>query len=113
MTCHCTLVRGALTPLGSFIVATAEKSKIETSNAIETHPLPRGGTDLILASGLSIRSSTIQASLSQSRRRYLEILVYHPGAPRVEEGFTVAQLPELLKDERAVIWVDMAQPHEG
>ena len=40
----------------------------------------------------------------------MEILVYHPGAPKVEEGFTVAQLPELLKDEQAVIWVDMAEP---
>ena len=40
----------------------------------------------------------------------MEILVYHPGTPKVEEGFTAAQLPELLKDEQSVIWIDMAQP---
>ena len=31
-------------------------------------------------------------------------------AEKVEEGFTAAQLPELLKDEQAVIWIDMSQP---
>jgi magnesium transporter len=40
----------------------------------------------------------------------MEIFVYHPGAAKVEEAFTAAQLPELLKDEQAVIWIDMAQP---
>jgi len=40
----------------------------------------------------------------------MEIFVYRQGAEKVEEGFTVEQLPELLKDEHAVVWVDMYQP---
>jgi magnesium transporter len=40
----------------------------------------------------------------------MEIFVYKEGADRVLEGFTVAQLPELLKDEKAIIWVDMEAP---
>ena len=43
----------------------------------------------------------------------MEIFVYHEGASTVEEGFTVEQLPDLLKDERAVIWVDMEFPTEA
>jgi hypothetical protein len=40
----------------------------------------------------------------------MEILVYREGSNEVEEGFTVAQLPELLKEDKAVIWVDMEAP---
>lgn len=40
----------------------------------------------------------------------MEIFVYREGAEKVEEGFGVAQLPELLKDDKAVIWVDLAEP---
>ena len=40
----------------------------------------------------------------------MEIFVYREGAEKVEEGFGVEQLSELLKDEKAVIWVDMAEP---
>ena len=40
----------------------------------------------------------------------MEILVYRQGAEKVEEGFTVDQLPELLKDPSIVIWVDMESP---
>jgi magnesium transporter len=40
----------------------------------------------------------------------LEIFVYRANSNEVEEGFTVAQLPELLKQEQAVIWVDMESP---
>src|SRR6266404_3269650 len=40
----------------------------------------------------------------------MEIFVYREGSNDVEEGFTVAQLPELLKQEHAVIWVDMEAP---
>ncbi|MDQ3473566.1 MAG: magnesium transporter CorA family protein, partial [Acidobacteriota bacterium] len=40
----------------------------------------------------------------------MEIFVYREDAEKVEEGFGVAQLPELLKDDKAVIWVDMAEP---
>ncbi|MBD0373857.1 MAG: magnesium/cobalt transporter CorA [Pyrinomonadaceae bacterium] len=43
----------------------------------------------------------------------MEIFVYRAGAPRVEEGFTPADLLELLKDESNVIWVDMEAPSEA
>jgi magnesium transporter len=42
----------------------------------------------------------------------MEIFVYREGAERVESGFTAEQLPELLKDEKAVIWIDMEAPTE-
>jgi magnesium transporter len=40
----------------------------------------------------------------------MEILVYQKGVPKIQENFTVADLPELLKNESAVIWVDMESP---
>ncbi len=40
----------------------------------------------------------------------MEIFVYRNGGAEVEEGFSVAQLPELLKDSQAVVWLDMFQP---
>jgi magnesium transporter len=40
----------------------------------------------------------------------MEIFVYREGSPKVESGFSVEQLSELLKDKKAVIWVDMEQP---
>lgn len=40
----------------------------------------------------------------------MEILVYREGAPKVESGFSAEQLPELLKDEKLVIWIDMESP---
>ncbi|HYY42972.1 MAG TPA: magnesium transporter CorA family protein, partial [Pyrinomonadaceae bacterium] len=40
----------------------------------------------------------------------MDIIVYRPGAERVEEGFTVEQLPELLRDEALVVWVDFQAP---
>jgi magnesium transporter len=40
----------------------------------------------------------------------MEILVYRKGVARIQENFTAADLPELLKDESAVIWVDMESP---
>ncbi|HSQ23976.1 MAG TPA: magnesium/cobalt transporter CorA [Pyrinomonadaceae bacterium] len=43
----------------------------------------------------------------------MEILVYREGAKTVESGFTVGQLPELLKEETSVIWVDMPEPTEA
>ena len=43
----------------------------------------------------------------------MEILVYRRGNAKIEEGFTAADLPELLKDESAVIWVDMDSPTEA
>ncbi len=43
----------------------------------------------------------------------MEILVYRKGTTKIEENFTVADLPELLKDESAVIWVDMEKPTEA
>ena len=43
----------------------------------------------------------------------MEILVYCKGVPRIQENYTVADLPELLKDESAVIWIDMESPTEA
>src|SRR6266480_600180 len=43
----------------------------------------------------------------------MEIFLYRQGAEHIEEGFTVEQLPDLLKNEGDVIWVDMEQPTEA
>src|SRR5215510_13503285 len=43
----------------------------------------------------------------------MEILVYREVGQKVESGFTVDQLPELLKDQQALIWVDMEKPTEA
>ena len=43
----------------------------------------------------------------------MEILVYRQGAEKVESGFSADQLPELLKEETSVIWVDMEEPTEA
>ncbi len=43
----------------------------------------------------------------------MDIFVYRPGGDRVEEDFTVAQLPQLLQDESLMIWVDMEKPTEA
>jgi magnesium transporter len=40
----------------------------------------------------------------------MEILVYRQGEEKIREGFTVDQLPELLKEPSSVIWVDMECP---
>ena len=37
----------------------------------------------------------------------MEIFVYRKGAHKVEEGFTVTDLPALLADETNVVWVDL------
>jgi len=43
----------------------------------------------------------------------MEIFIYRPNSPAVEEGFTVDQLPELLKEQQSIIWVDMEAPTEA
>lgn len=43
----------------------------------------------------------------------MEIFVYREAAGKIETGFTVEHLPELLKDEKAVIWIDMEEPTEA
>jgi magnesium transporter len=40
----------------------------------------------------------------------MEILVYREGATKVETGFTLEQLPKLLKEPQTIIWVDMEEP---
>jgi magnesium transporter len=40
----------------------------------------------------------------------MDILVYREGSDRVEEGFTVEHIPELLKDDRLVFWADIEAP---
>jgi magnesium transporter len=42
----------------------------------------------------------------------MEIIVYREGAEKIETGFTAEQLPELLKEEKSVIWIDMEAPGE-
>lgn len=37
----------------------------------------------------------------------MEIFVYREGAPHIEEGFGVDEMPELLADETNVVWVDL------
>ena len=43
----------------------------------------------------------------------MEIHVYREGAAEIESGFTAEQLPQLLKEEKAVIWIDMESPTEA
>ena len=43
----------------------------------------------------------------------MEIFVYRDGSDNVEEGFAVDRLPELLSEEKAVIWIDMASPTDA
>ena len=43
----------------------------------------------------------------------MEIFLYRQEADHVEEGFTVEQLPDLLKNEADVVWVDMEGPTEA
>ena len=43
----------------------------------------------------------------------MEIFVYREGAEKVESGFNAEQLPELLKNEKCVIWIDMEAPTEA
>jgi len=42
----------------------------------------------------------------------MEISVYRQGAEKVETGFTADQLPELLKEDTTVTWIDMHEPTE-
>ncbi|MEA2173936.1 MAG: hypothetical protein QOD00_1528, partial [Blastocatellia bacterium] len=42
----------------------------------------------------------------------MDIFVYRDGSGKVSEGFTPEQLPELLQDQKSVIWVDMESPSE-
>jgi magnesium transporter len=43
----------------------------------------------------------------------MEILVYQRGENKIMEAFTAQQLPELLRDQSAVIWVDMEAPTDA
>lgn len=43
----------------------------------------------------------------------MEIFVYREGAEKVETDFTAEQLPDLLNDDKAVIWIDMEAPTEA
>src|SRR5512140_781036 len=43
----------------------------------------------------------------------MNIFIYREGSKTVEQGFTVEQLPELLRDEKALVWVDMETPSEA
>ncbi|MEP6743586.1 MAG: magnesium/cobalt transporter CorA [bacterium] len=43
----------------------------------------------------------------------MDIFVYREDSDKVEEGFTVGQIPELLKDEKVLFWVDMESPTDA
>lgn len=43
----------------------------------------------------------------------MDIFVYREGTDRVEEGFAVEQLAELLKNDKLLFWVDMESPSEA
>ena len=43
----------------------------------------------------------------------MEVFVYRQGAEKIETGLTAEHLPDLLKDEQAVIWIDMPEPTEA
>lgn len=43
----------------------------------------------------------------------MEIFLYRNGGPVVEKEISVDQLPELLKDESNLVWVDMENPGSG
>ena len=43
----------------------------------------------------------------------MEIIVYREGAEKIETGFSAEHLPELLKNEKSVIWVNMEEPTEA
>ena len=42
----------------------------------------------------------------------MEIFVYRENAEQIETGFTAEQLPDLLKEEKSVLWIDMESPGE-
>jgi magnesium transporter len=43
----------------------------------------------------------------------MDIFVYREGSDTVEEGFTVEQIPDLIKNENIVLWFDMESPSEA
>ncbi|PWT88003.1 MAG: magnesium and cobalt transport protein CorA, partial [Blastocatellia bacterium] len=43
----------------------------------------------------------------------MDIFIYRQGNDRVEEGFSVHDIPGLLKNEEIVLWVDMEAPKES
>src|SRR6266496_165716 len=43
----------------------------------------------------------------------MDIFVYGDGSNKVEEGFTVEDLPELLRGDATLVWVDMESPSEA
>jgi magnesium transporter len=43
----------------------------------------------------------------------MNIFVYRQGSPKVEEDFTVDDIPTLLKEEGTVFWVDIEAPTEA
>jgi magnesium transporter len=43
----------------------------------------------------------------------MEIFVYREGSDHIDEGFAVEKLPQLLKEQQSIIWVDMEAPSEA
>jgi magnesium transporter len=49
----------------------------------------------------------------ETREVTMDIFVYRNDSDKVEEGFTVDQIPALLADDKCVFWVDMEAPTES
>src|SRR5215813_8003319 len=45
--------------------------------------------------------------MEQDQKGFMEVFLYRQGANHIEEGFSAADLRELLKDETNIIWVDL------
>ena len=43
----------------------------------------------------------------------MEIFVYREGSDHIDEGFAVEKLPQLLKEQQSITWVDMEAPSEA
>ena len=43
----------------------------------------------------------------------MEIFVYREGSDHIDEGFAVEKLPQLLKEQQSIMWVDMEAPSEA
>jgi magnesium transporter len=45
--------------------------------------------------------------MEQQMHGFMEVFLYRQGANHIEEGFTAADLPDLLRDETNLVWVDL------
>lgn len=77
----------------------------------------RHGNSLVISSRVSpfaefnlVKPAGRESAVGNGEKGHMEIFVYRDGSDRVESGFSYEQLPALLQDQKAVIWVDMESP---